>query len=112
MFWKKNKYFLFCGLLIVSTLNAEEASRGGSPFGELKNSSIVSGYQVSTGGNFFGASFQVTSSVAQTLVGTASTDLGEFVLHSGRINPNRDLIFINGLDLIFLNEIMVGNSHD
>ncbi len=37
MFWKVNKYWVFCGLLIVSTLNAEEASKGGSPFGELKN---------------------------------------------------------------------------
>ena len=112
MFRKKKTALVFCGLLMVGSLNAEQTDRGGSPFGELKNSRIFSGYEVSTGGNFFGASFKVSSSVAQAMVGTSASDSGEFVVNSGGVKPNRDLIFINGLDLIFLNVIHNGERNE
>ena len=92
-----------CGLSALLISSCLEADVTGSPFGELQHSHISSGYTVSTGGNFFGASFQVSSSIAETVVGQSTDDQSTFVLSSGLIKPNRDLIFINGIDLIFVN---------
>jgi hypothetical protein len=89
-------------LLMCACLDADELAVEGSPFGELMHSHILRGYAESTGGNFFGASFLISSSVSETIVGQSSDDQSTFVLNTGLIKPNRDLIFINGLDLIFL----------
>ena len=55
--------------LISGCLIADELDVMGSPFGELKHSHISRGYAESTGGNFFGVSFRVSSSIAETAVG-------------------------------------------
>ncbi len=102
-----------CGLsmLLISGFLEAEVVRG-SPFGELMNAHISRGYAVSTGGNFFGVSFQVSSSLAESAVGQSAEAQSTFVLNSGLINPNRDLIFINGIDLIFFNNLHTGEQDE
>ena len=100
-------------MLISDCLGAEALDvMGVSPFAELKHSHISKGYGESTGGNFFGTSFLVRSSVAEAAVGQSSDNQSIFILNTGLIKPNRDLIFINGLDLIFLNNIHLGELHE
>ncbi len=75
-------------LLSSFNLNAQQ-----SPFGELKNSFISSGYGVSKGGSFI-----VKSSIAEPIVGLSSNENNTFEINTGYLSENSDLIFVNGLE--------------
>ncbi len=81
------------GLLLMGTVFSQSSNKGVSPFGELTNSHISRGLATSTGGGF-----KVKSSIAETLIGQSVGGASTFIVNSGLLKPNTDLIFLDGLE--------------
>ena len=80
-------------MLVVFLLSSFNLNAQQSPFGELKNSFISSGYGISKGGGFI-----VKSSIAEPLIGHSVSVDSRFVIDSGFLKKNVDLIYFNGLE--------------
>ncbi len=74
-------------------ISASNLNQQGTPSNEIQNSHISKGYGVSSS-----ATFTVTSSVAETVVGTSSN--AGFIVHSGLLKPSDavELIFKNSFE--------------
>jgi hypothetical protein len=82
-------------LLVFShnLISASKLNQQGVPVNEIQNSHISRGFGLSNGG-----SFSVTSSIAETVIGTSSNN--GFIVHSGLLKPSAviELIFINSFE--------------
>ena len=90
-----NRKLILILLLVFShnLISATNLNQQGVPVNEIQNSHISRGYGTSTA-----AGFSVTSSIAETLVGTSSAT--GFVVHSGLLKPSAavELIFENDFE--------------